>query len=67
MRTPSRAISHKHLNRDLDELTFRFNRRRFRAEAKLFFRLVQQAVNIEPVSNAKIETAKRTPQHKKTI
>jgi hypothetical protein len=33
----------------LDEFTFRFNRRRSRSRGKLFFRLVQQAVAVEPV------------------
>jgi transposase-like protein len=44
------AVSHKHLDYYLDEFTFRFNRRRSRSRGKLFFRLVQQAVNIEPVT-----------------
>src|SRR2546428_6140137 len=48
------AVSHKHLNYYLDEFTFRFNRRRSKSRGKLFFRLVQQAVNIEPVPYAKI-------------
>ena len=48
------AVSHKHLDYYLDEFTFRFNRRRSRSRGKLFFRLVQQAVNIEPVPYAKI-------------
>ncbi len=39
------AVSHKHLNYYLDEFTFRFNRRRSKSRGKLFFRLVQQAVN----------------------
>ena len=43
------AVSHKHLDSYLDEFTFRFNRRRSKSRGKLFFRLVQQAVAIEPV------------------
>src|SRR5205807_841063 len=43
------AVSHKHLDYYLDEFTFRFNRRRSRSRGKLFFRLVQQAVAIDPV------------------
>jgi hypothetical protein len=43
------AVSHKHLDYYLDEFTFRFNRRRSRNRGKLFFRLVQQAVAVEPV------------------
>jgi transposase-like protein len=43
------AVSHKHLDYYLDEFTFRFNRRRSKNRGKLFYRLVQQAVAIEPV------------------
>jgi transposase-like protein len=54
MGTHQGAVSHKHVDYYLDEFTFRFNRRRSRSRGKLFFRLVQQAVNIEPVPYAKI-------------
>jgi transposase-like protein len=43
------AVSQKHLDYYLDEFTFRFNRRRSRSRGKLFYRLVQQAVAVEPV------------------
>ena len=43
------AVSHEHLEYYLDEFTFRFNRRRSSNRGKLFYRLVQQAVAIEPV------------------
>ena len=43
------AVSHKHLDYYLDEFTFRFNRRRSKSRGKLFYRLAQQAVAIEPV------------------
>ena len=42
------AVSRKHLDYYLDEFTFRFNRRASRNRGKLFFRLVQQAVAIQP-------------------
>jgi transposase-like protein len=42
------AVSHDHLDYYLDEYTFRFNRRASRSRGKLFYRLVQQAVAIEP-------------------
>jgi transposase-like protein len=42
------AVSHAHLDYYLDEFTFRFNRRRSRHRGKLFYRLVQQAVSVEP-------------------
>lgn len=38
-----------HLDYYLDEYTFRFNRRTSRSRGKLFYRLVQQAVAIDPV------------------
>jgi len=42
------AVSPKHLDYYLDEFTFRFNRRKSRSRGKLFYRLVQQAAQIEP-------------------
>lgn len=50
MGTHQGAVSHKHLDYYLDEFTFRFNRRRSRSRGKLFFRLVQQAVAVEPIT-----------------
>lgn len=43
------AIAHEHLNDYLDEFTFRFNRRTSASRGKLFYRLAQQAVQVEPV------------------
>lgn len=43
------AVSQEHLDYYLDEFTFRFNRRTSRHRGKLFFRLVQQAVAVDPV------------------
>lgn len=42
------AVTHKHLEYYLDEFTFRFNRRRSGSRGKLFFRLAQQAVEVDP-------------------
>jgi hypothetical protein len=42
------AIGHEHLDSYLDEFTFRFNRRKSRHRGKLFYRLAQQAVQVEP-------------------
>lgn len=42
------AVSHEHLDYYLDEFTFRFNRRTSRYRGKLFYRLVQQAVEVSP-------------------
>jgi len=44
------AISNKHLDYYLDEFTFRFNRRTSNNRGKLFYRLVQNAVIVEPVT-----------------
>jgi transposase-like protein len=44
------AVSAEHLDYYLDEFTFRFNRRKSRSRGKLFFRLVQQAVAVEPTT-----------------
>ena len=43
------AISHEHLDYYLDEFTFRFNRRSSASRGKLFYRLIQHAVQIDPV------------------
>jgi transposase-like protein len=48
MGTHQGAVSHEHLDYYLDEFTFRFNRRASKYRGKLFYRLVQQAVNVDP-------------------
>ena len=42
------AVTNEHLDYYLDEFTFRFNRRRSGSRGKLFFRLAQQAVVVDP-------------------
>ena len=42
------AVSPEHLDYYLDEFTFRFNRRKSRSRGKLFYRLLQQAVQVDP-------------------
>ena len=42
------AVRPDHLDYYLDEYTFRFNRRTSRSRGKLFYRLIQQAVQVEP-------------------
>lgn len=44
------AVGPTHLEYYLDEFTFRFNRRRSASWGKLFFRLLQQAVQAKPVT-----------------
>lgn len=50
MGTHQGAVSHKHLDYYLDEFTFRFNRRKSTSRGKLFYRLAQQAVAVDPIS-----------------
>jgi hypothetical protein len=47
-------VSRAHLDYYLDEFTFRFNRRTSRHRGKLFYRLVQQALAVDPVPYASI-------------
>ena len=42
------AVSRAHLPYYLDEFTFRFNRRKSKARGKLFFRLVEHALAVDP-------------------
>lgn len=44
------AVGHDHLDDYLNEFTFRFNRRKSASRGKLFYRLTQQAVQVEPVT-----------------
>lgn len=44
------AIAHEHLDDYLNEFTFRFNRRTSASRGKLFYRLAQQAVQVEPAT-----------------
>ena len=67
MGTHQGAVSHKHLDYYLDEFTFRFNRRRSKSRGKLFYRLAQQAVAVDPISYDQIvhgssRTKKARPQ-----
>lgn len=44
------AVGPMHLDYYLDEFTFRFNRRRSASRGKLFFRLLEQAVQVGPAT-----------------
>ena len=48
------GVSRDHLEYYLDEFTFRFNRRTSRYRGKLFYRLLQQAVVVDPVPFSRI-------------
>ncbi|MCK4729458.1 MAG: IS1595 family transposase [Desulfobacterales bacterium] len=49
------AVRPSHLDYYLDEYTFRFNRRTSRSRGKLFYRLVEQAVALDPIVVKDIE------------
>jgi len=61
------AVSHEHLSYYLDEYTFRFNRRTSQYRGKLFHRLLQNAVTVEPVGYRNIILAVRGPRPKHKI
>jgi transposase-like protein len=48
------AISHAYLDDYLNEFTFRFNRRSSKSRGKLFYRLAQQAVAVDPAPLEKL-------------
>jgi len=48
MGTHQGAVGHDHLDYYLDEFTFRFNRRTSASRGKLFYRLAQQTVQVDP-------------------
>jgi transposase-like protein len=54
MGTHQGAVSHDHLGYYLDEFTFRFNRRTSSYRGKLFYRLLEQAVQVQPAPYASI-------------
>jgi transposase-like protein len=59
------AVSTEHLDYYLDEFTFRFNRRKSRSRGKLFFRLLQQAVALDPVPYSLIVKGVHNSRHHK--
>lgn len=56
------AMEHKFLDFYLDEYVFRFNRRTSKSRGKLFMRLVEQAVQTQPVTGDEIKGGKKAPQ-----
>lgn len=59
------AVSPRHLDYYLDEFTFRFNRRKSHSRGKLFYRLLQQAMEVEPAPYKSIVGgADNTARHK---
>ena len=57
------AIAPEHLDYYLDEFTFRFNRRHSKFRGKLFYRLVQQAVQVPPVPYQKLVGGTENEKH----
>ncbi|HEB87166.1 MAG TPA: IS1595 family transposase, partial [Gammaproteobacteria bacterium] len=57
------AVSNEHLDDYLDEYTFRFNRRSARARGLLFCRLVEQAMQLDPVSYRQIVRGRQEGDH----
>lgn len=55
------AISPKHLDYYLDEYTFRYNRRRSRARGMLFYRLLEQATQVDPAPYRRLVGGKTHP------
>jgi len=53
------AVSVRYLDYYLDEFTFRFNRRSSRSRGKLFYRLLEQAVEVEPTPHKSMVQAAR--------
>lgn len=49
------AVQPTHLEYYLDEYTFRFNRRASASRGKLFYRLIQQAVAVDPVPRRQLQ------------
>ena len=56
------AVSHPHLDYYLDEFTFRFNRRRADHRGLLFFRLLQNAMEIPPTTYRQMVKGVRGPK-----
>ena len=56
------AVSPEHLDYYLDEFTFRFNRRTSRHRGKLFYRLLQHAMLVDPTPYADIIKHVRGPK-----
>ncbi len=54
MGTHQGAVANEYLDYYLDEFIFRFNRRASASRGKLFYRLLQQAVQIAPVPHAEL-------------
>lgn len=61
MGTHHGAVRPHHLDYYLDEFTFRFNRRTSRSRGKLFYRLIQNAVQVGPVPYEQLVHPEKPP------
>ena len=61
------AVRALHLDYYLDEFTFRFNRRKSNARGMLFYRLVQQAAQVQPVTWADVADGERGGQPQQAV
>jgi hypothetical protein len=57
------ATAPEHLDYYLDEFTFRFNRRTSASRGKLFYRLIQQAVQVPPAPYRMLVGGTERPKH----
>jgi|ERR1051326_649812 transposase-like protein len=57
------AVAMEHLDYYLDEFAFRFNRRKSASRGKLFYRLLRQAVQVDPAPYKSIIRGKHSPQN----
>jgi len=56
------GVTQEHLDYYLDEFTFRFNCRNSRSRGKLFFRLAQHAVAVDPAPYESLVKYARFPE-----
>ena len=56
------AVRPSHLDYYLAEFTFRFNRRTSRSRGKLFYRLLENAVALQPVQSKDLRGGRSIPQ-----
>ena len=62
--TQQGAVSEKHLDYCLDEFTFRFNRRRSQARGLLSYRLLQNAIRVDPAPYNRLVGGNARSDHK---
>jgi transposase-like protein len=61
------AVANEYLDYYLDEFTFRFNRRTSKSRGKLFYRLLQQAVQVDPVPHETLMDEANAKREKRNL